>query len=197
MSRVNGTASQHRPGKSQSCLSSCLVEILMALIVIGLVLLMLATVVKPDFPFSAGCQVNPSYPQKVFRWCGLITHYAEETGLEPDLVAALILQESGGSSEIISHSGAVGLMQVMPRDGLAAKFVCRGQPCFSDRPTSRELRDPAFNIQYGTQLLRNLIEFYNGDMREALRAYGPMDVGYHYADTVIALYYRYSPVSQK
>ena len=31
-----------------------------------------------------------------------------------------------------------------------------------------------------------------GDIREALRAYGPMDVGYSYADIVLGLYHRYS-----
>jgi hypothetical protein len=30
-----------------------------------------------------------------------------------------------------------------------------------------------------------------GDIRQALRAYGPMDVGFSYADKVISLYQRY------
>ncbi len=33
-------------------------------------------------------------------------------------------------------------------------------------------------------MLADLIQHY-GDLREALRAYGPKDVGYYYADLVI------------
>jgi soluble lytic murein transglycosylase-like protein len=138
-----------------------------------------------------GCQVDPRYPQKVLQWCGLITRYAVENELPPDLVAALIWQESGGSAQAFSKSGAVGLMQVMPSDGPAAKFMCKNGPCFADRPDRQTLSDPEFNIQYGTRLLRGLVDYHGGDLRRALRSYGPMDVGYHYADTVLALYSRY------
>jgi hypothetical protein len=56
----------------------------------------------------------------------------------------------------VSSSGAIGLMQVMPRDGIAATFFCGDQACFSKRPSSDELLDPDFNIAYGTRLLANL-----------------------------------------
>jgi len=82
-------------------------------------------------------------------------------------------------------------MQVMPKDGIAATFVCKGRPCFSDRPTIAELRDPAYNIEYGTRLLKGLVKKSGGDLREALRQYGPINVGYSYADTVLALYRQY------
>lgn len=82
-------------------------------------------------------------------------------------------------------------MQVMPRDGLAANFRCKGKPCFEDRPTIVELKDPEFNLHYGTRMLSSLARKYNGDMREALRAYGPMDMGYRYADIILSLYKKY------
>jgi len=44
------------------------------------------------------------------------------------LIAAVILQESGGDPSAYSSSGAVGLMQVMPRDGIAAEFMCVNGP---------------------------------------------------------------------
>lgn len=138
----------------------------------------------------AGCEVSGQFPESILRWCDQITHHAKENSLSPDLVAALILQESGGNSQAYSRSGAVGLMQVMPRDGLAASFMCVNGPCFHDRPTIEQLEDPAFNLAYGTKLLARLVK-RNGDLREALKSYGPMDAGYSYADKVLTLYQRY------
>lgn len=139
---------------------------------------------------GAFCEINHSYPKKVFRWCDLISLYARDRDLPPDLVAALILQESGGNPKAYSGSGAVGLMQIMPRDGLAAAFMCVNGPCFHDRPAQAKLVDPEYNIKYGTRLLARLLNRH-GDIREALKAYGPMDVGYYYADKVLAIYDTY------
>jgi Transglycosylase SLT domain len=136
------------------------------------------------------CAVSNKFPEKVLQWCGMITQYANKRGLEPDLVAAVILQESGGNPGAYSSSGAVGLMQIMPRDGLAAGFSCPNGPCFSNRPSSAELQDPEYNIAYGTKLLSSLEQKY-GSVREALKAYGPMDMGYGYADIVLAHFNRY------
>jgi hypothetical protein len=148
--------------------------------------------VETDFTGSEGnCQLSAQFPQSVQQWCDLIQHYASRRGLSPNLVAALILQESGGDPQAYSHSGAVGLMQVMPRDGLAASFMCHSGPCFTNRPSINELQDPEFNISYGTKMLANLAQKY-GDIREALKAYGPMDVGYYYSDIVLGLYQQYA-----
>ena len=101
-----------------------------------------------------------------------------------------MLQESGGQAEAYSHSGAVGLLQVMPRDGIAANFTCVAGPCFASRPTIDELQDPEYNIEYGTGMLANLTAKF-GSYRDALRAYGPMDMGYAYADKVLNIYENY------
>ncbi|MEW5872698.1 MAG: transglycosylase SLT domain-containing protein [Chloroflexota bacterium] len=139
---------------------------------------------------SAACAVSDRFPGSVLQWCELITSYANQHGLPPDLVAALIWQESGGDPVAYSRSGAVGLMQVMPRDGLAAAFTCVNGPCFSNRPSTEQLKDPEFNIAYGTKMLAGLVKRY-GDLREALHSYGPMDGGYSYADKVMGLFERY------
>lgn len=136
------------------------------------------------------CSLPDSYPEKVRRWCDPIERYARETGLPANLIAAVMLQESGGNPDAYSHSGAVGLMQVMPRDGIAANFMCVNGPCFTSRPTIDELKDPDFNIAYGSRMLANLYE-RNGSYREALFRYGPMDVGYHYADLVLTIWENY------
>ncbi len=139
---------------------------------------------------EASCLVSHAFPEGIMQWCDLISRIATQAELPPNLIAALILQESGGDPTAYSSSGAVGLMQVMPRDGIAASFECVNGPCFASRPSIQELQDPQFNLEYGTQMLAGLISKL-GDTREALKAYGPMDMEYSYADKVLAIYERY------
>jgi len=136
---------------------------------------------------SKSCQFKEQYPEEVMPWCALLEEQAALQQLDPLLIAAVMLVESGGQPEVISHSGAVGLMQVMPSDGVAASFMCLNGPCFATRPSTAELKDPAFNIAFGTRMLAGLI-LSNGNLREGLKAYGPADVGYWYADLVLATY---------
>jgi len=99
-----------------------------------------------DQPLSAPqvdeipCSLPDSYPDRLLQWCQLIEVNADLTGLPAGLIAAVMLQESGGDHLAYSSSGAVGLMQVMPRDGLAAEFMCINGPCFASRPTITEFR---------------------------------------------------------
>jgi soluble lytic murein transglycosylase-like protein len=136
------------------------------------------------------CEVSAKYPQKIKQWCEIITRFAAQADLPANLIAAVILQESGGDAMAYSASGAVGLMQVMPRDGLAASFECINGPCFASRPTIEELQNPGYNIEYGTHMLAGLADRL-GSLREALKAYGPMDMGYSYAERVLAIYEKY------
>ena len=139
---------------------------------------------------SRECIMSDKYPQSIQQWCSLITHHAIKNQLDPDLLAALIWQESGGDPIAYSSSGAVGLMQVMPRDGLAAGFQCINGPCFRNRPSIQELQNADFNISYGSSMLAGLYQKY-GSLREALLSYGPMDVGYYYADKVLGIFEKY------
>jgi hypothetical protein len=140
---------------------------------------------------SFECQISKKYPDSILQWCFLISVYADKFEFAPDLIAALIWQESGGQPGAYSKSGAVGLMQVMPRDGLAASFMCKNGPCFENRPTIKELQDPEYNIKYGTRMLARLVNNH-GDLRNALKSYGPKDVGYYYADKVLGIYAKYA-----
>jgi soluble lytic murein transglycosylase-like protein len=142
---------------------------------------------KGQSEVTTACSLNKKYPTPILQWCSLIDTSAVENGLPADLVAAVMLEESGGDPRAYSISGAVGLMQVMPRDGLAASFLCAAGPCFANRPTMDQLFDPGFNIAYGTRMLAGLVEKYGG-IRDGLLHYGPMDVGYDYADIVLAIW---------
>jgi len=144
----------------------------------------------PSPSLSVECEVSLNFSPNIRQWCEPIMDAAQEHGLSPDLVAAVILQESGGDPLAYSSSGAVGLMQVMPRDGIAATFNCINGPCFASRPTIQELQDPDFNIAYGARMLAGLLSRH-GNMRDALKAYGPVGMGHRYADAVLAIYENY------
>lgn len=137
-------------------------------------------------PAMDNCLVSSKFPDNVRRWCELIVSYANQFGVDPNLIAAMIWQESGGDPQAYSISGAVGLMQVMPRDGTAAEFICKNGPCFADRPTAKELQDPEFNIKFGTKMISDLYRIY-GDLPNALKAYGPINVGYYYANKILGI----------
>jgi len=132
-------------------------------------------------------QLSTKYPQSIQKWRGEIEYSANQHELDPNLIAAVMLQESGGQSTVISTSGAVGLMQIMPRDGIASKFICGDQPCFKNRPPINELLNPDYNIEFGAHLLSGLLKT-SGSTRNALKSYGPMDVGFYYADIVLSIY---------
>ena len=143
-----------------------------------------------DMQDAIACTLPANFPASVRQWCAIIESSARQNGLDPKLIASVMLQESVGDPQAISRSGAIGLMQVMPRDGQAATFMCINGPCFADRPSMQELFDPQFNVSYATQLLAGLIQT-NGSIREGLRAYGPRDSGYTYADLVLQHYNSY------
>jgi soluble lytic murein transglycosylase-like protein len=145
---------------------------------------------SPNVEEYVECKISENYPQSIQQWCQQITRVSAQYNLDPNLIAAVMLQESGGQHLAYSKSGAVGLMQVMPRDGLAASFMCKNGPCFSNRPSIEELQDPDYIVDYGTRMLSGLITRL-GNVREALKSYGPMDMGYRYADKVLAIYENY------
>ena len=138
------------------------------------------------------CISNLQIKESVRVWCNEIVPYANENNLDPYLVAAVIEVESAGNADAYSTSGAVGLMQVMPRDGLASQFQCVNGPCFANRPSMGDLYDPEYNISYGSRYLAGLISHSDGDLRQALMGYGPGDMGYTYADLVLKKFHQYN-----
>ena len=138
----------------------------------------------------SGCDPLVRFPEAIKQYCPYILTSAQENSLDPVLIAAVIFQESAGDEKAISHSGAIGLMQVMPRDGIASTFMCINGPCFANRPIIQELLEPAYNISYGSRLLGDLI-LTSGDLREGLKLYGPDQMDYLYADKVISIMEQY------
>lgn len=95
----------------------------------------------------------------------VIRQQAAEKNVDAALIAAVIYSESKFSDQE-SGAGARGLMQITPE---AAKFIEKQ----SGGTTFRldDLSDPEINIRYGTFLLHELLERYDGDEAAALAAY--------------------------
>jgi soluble lytic murein transglycosylase len=102
----------------------------------------------------------------------VIRQQAHEKDVDASLIAAVIYAESKFSDRT-SSAGARGLMQITPE---AANEIERhsGGTTFK----LKDLGDPEINIRYGTYLLRELLDRYDGDVVAALAAYnaGPGNV---------------------
>jgi len=102
----------------------------------------------------------------------VIREQSREKGIDAALIAAVIYSESKFDDRT-SSAGARGLMQITPA---AAKDIERhsGGTTFE----LRDLSDPEINIRYGSYLLSELLERYDGDVVAALAAYnaGPGNV---------------------
>ncbi len=91
------------------------------------------------------------------RYGNVIDAAADETGLDPELILAVIMQESSGRPDARSRAGAEGLMQLMPA-------------------TAREMGvddsfDPEQNIRGGSRYLAHLAERFGDDLDLILAGY--------------------------
>jgi soluble lytic murein transglycosylase len=113
-------------------------------------------------------QTEPRWYERLrypLRYEEFVVGHAENYHLDPQLVAALIYQESKFDADAVSASGAVGLMQLLPETGQGIADRTGGN---SWKP--EDLRNPELNIRYGSWYLRHLLDKY-GDEELALAAY--------------------------
>jgi soluble lytic murein transglycosylase len=103
------------------------------------------------------------YPRAYWE---LISRYGGEHDVDPNLVAALIRQESRFLLDAVSPRGARGLMQLMP--ATAARLAKRVGHA---EPGTRDLERPEINIQYGTLYLGELAGQYQASTFKVLAAY--------------------------
>jgi soluble lytic murein transglycosylase-like protein len=94
---------------------------------------------------------------KATQYDAIIEHAAVSSAVEPNLLRAVIVVESGFNSRAVSKRGAVGLMQLMPatasRFGVSNPFDARQ------------------NVHAGARYLKFLIDRFGHDVRLALAAY--------------------------
>jgi soluble lytic murein transglycosylase len=96
----------------------------------------------------------------------IVRGHAENYRLEPELVAAVIYQESKFDSEARSDAGAVGLMQLQPETARGIALRTGGSAFRVE-----DLTNPEINVRYGSWYLRHLLDKYGDDEELALAAF--------------------------
>lgn len=97
----------------------------------------------------------------------IIKQAAEKYDLPDKLIASVIKQESNFNNNVVSRSGAKGLMQLMPG---TAKFL-----------GVKDSFNPVQNIMGGANYLRQMLDQFDGNIELSLAAYnaGPGNVKKH------------------
>jgi hypothetical protein len=111
-------------------------------------------------PKGLACSKNhcePMIPARAAQYDALIEAAAKSAGVEPNLLRAVIVVESGFDSRAVSKSGAVGLMQLMP--ATATRFGVLNR------------YDPLQNVRGGARYLSFLIKRFRQNVHLALAAF--------------------------
>ena len=124
-------------------------------------------------PRSAWLELYVEDPQERLRLLTAIHAEATQSGLDPDLVLAVIEVESGFDQYAVSKAGAQGLMQVMPfwKNELGRQ---------EDNLTNMET-----NLRYGCAILSFYLEMESGDVAPAPARYNGSYGQSWYSDRVL------------
>ena len=98
----------------------------------------------------------------------VISVYAEEYGVEENLIYAVIKAESNFDNKAISNKKAIGLMQIV--EETAIDVANKSQIDIDAENITKELLDIDNNINIGTKYLSTLLKQY-GNIQLALAAY--------------------------
>jgi soluble lytic murein transglycosylase-like protein len=98
---------------------------------------------------------RPHYSKQEIRRA--ITFYAKRYRLDPALLRAVIKAESDFRQDVVSHKGAIGLMQLTPDTAATLRVA--------------DVHDSIQNIRGGAKQIRRLLRLYEGDLPLALAAY--------------------------
>jgi soluble lytic murein transglycosylase len=129
-------------------------------------LIVLAGVAAGAFLFVD--ETSPPWYERIrypLRYSEFIRVHADERGLDPALVAAVVFQESKFDTRAKSGSGAIGLMQLTPATAHGIAVRTHGSAFHTS-----DLYNAEINIRYGAWYLKNLFDKY-GSERLVLAAY--------------------------
>lgn len=114
-------------------------------------------VLSPRDMTHSGQYYDQSLMARATQYDSIIEKAALSAAVEPNLLRAVIVVESGFNSRAVSKRGAVGLMQLMP--ATAIRFGVSNP------------YDPKQNVHAGARYLKFLIDRFGQDVRLALAAY--------------------------
>jgi soluble lytic murein transglycosylase-like protein len=106
---------------------------------------------------QSGDHYDSAVLARATQYDSIIEKAAVSAAVEPNLLRAVIVVESGFNSRAVSKKGAVGLMQLMP--ATATRFGVSNR------------YDPIENIRGGAAYLKFLMDRFGHDVRLALAAY--------------------------
>jgi len=119
-------------------------------------------------PEGMGARIwQVAYPP---AWRDEVLHWAPPAGVPPDLLQALMREESALDPAVVSVAGAIGLTQLMPATAEQAARRAR-----LPRPAASDLTDPALNIRLGAIHLGEMLRRFGGSAPLALAAYNAGD----------------------
>jgi soluble lytic murein transglycosylase len=96
----------------------------------------------------------------------LVEQHSRAAQINPDLMQALIREESAFNPRARSSTGAIGLAQLMPTTARRVARSLRGP-----RVTDRSLLDPRQNIRLGSAYLGDLARRFDGNFAYAVASY--------------------------
>jgi soluble lytic murein transglycosylase-like protein len=114
-------------------------------------------VLSPQDRTASGERYDMQLLAKASQYDSIIEHAAVSAAIEPNLLRAVIVVESGFNCRAVSKRGAVGLMQLMP--ATASRFGVSNP------------YDARQNVHAGARYLKFLIDRFGHDIRLALAAY--------------------------
>ena len=95
-----------------------------------------------------------------------VSRAAQQTGLPPSLIYAIIRQESLFRADAASSAGALGLMQLLPSTAQATARKAGLPP-----PTRASLLQPPVNVPLGSSFLDSLLDRFDGQWPLAIAGY--------------------------
>jgi soluble lytic murein transglycosylase-like protein len=114
-------------------------------------------ILSPHDRTASGDRYDAMLLARAGQYDSIIEKAATSASVEPNLLRAVIVVESGFNSRAVSKRGAVGLMQLMP--ATATRFGVSNP------------YDPLQNVHGGARYLKFLIDRFGQDVRLALAAY--------------------------
>jgi len=117
----------------------------------------------------SGCWLEDQVLRLQFpvRYSEYVERYADSMDIDPNLVYAIIKNESNFRRNAQSPVGAMGLMQLMEPTAYDIAHNHGVIPDFS----IDDVLEPAVNIRLGTWYIRHLLNLYDGNLVNALAAY--------------------------